>query len=338
MRLTAAEKQEIIHLVTRSELGVNRTLRELGLNKSTFYAWYKSYTDHGPEGLAPPEQSSRRRWNSIPGEIKNMVIELALDHPQLSPRELACKLTDEQQVFISESSVYRILKARGLLAAPMHHFLSAGDEFTNKTNFVHQLWQTDFTYFKILGWGWYYLSTVLDDYSRYIIHWELCESMKVKDVKRTLDQAIIKARIVTKQRPRLLSDNGSCYIATELKEYLKKNYHMDQVHGKPLHPQTQGKIERYHRTMKNVVKLDNYYCPSELKEAIGRFVQVYNHERYHESLQNLTPADVYFGRGELILQERERIKQQSLKNRRLTYEKIKSQITCTPKMENLALL
>jgi len=338
MRLTAAEKQEIIHLVTRSDLGVNRTLRELGLNKSTFYVWYKAYSDHGPRGLEPGQRISRRRWNSIPQQQKNTVIELALDYPHLSSRELACKLTDEQQVFISESSVYRILKARGLISAPAHAFLSAANEFTNKTCFVHQMWQTDFTYFKILGWGWYYLSTVLDDYSRYIVHWELCESMKVEDVKRTLDRAITNARIVTKQRPRLLSDNGSCYIATELKDYLKKNYNMDQVHGKPLHPQTQGKIERYHRTMKNVVKLDNYYYPSELEEALGKFVEVYNHQRYHESLQNLTPADVYFGRGELILQERERIKQQSLKNRKLAYEKIKSQITCTPKMENLALL
>jgi len=338
MRLTAAEKQEIIHLVTRSELGVNRTLRELGLNKSTFYTWYKAYSDHGPSGLAPGERTSRRMWNSIPQQQKNAVVELALDHPHLSSRELACKLTDEQQVFISESSVYRILKAKGLISAPIHTFLSAADEFTNKTCFVHQMWQTDFTYFKILGWGWYYLSTVLDDYSRFIVHWELCEGMKVDDVKRTLDRAIVKARIITKQRPRLLSDNGSCYIATELKDYLKKHYNMDQVHGKPFHPQTQGKIERYHRTMKNVVKLHNYYCPSELEAALENFVQVYNHQRYHESLRNLTPADVYYGRGELILKERERIKQQSLKNRKIAYEKIKSQITCTPIMEYLALL
>lgn len=338
MRLTASEKQEIIHLVTRSDLGVNRTLRELGLNKSTFYAWYKAYTDHGPGGLDPSGRTTRRMWNSIPQEQKNTVARLALDHPHLSSRELACKLTDEQQVFISESSVYRILKARGLISPAGHDFLTAADEFSQKTAFVHQMWQTDFTYFKILGWGWYYLSTVLDDYSRYIVHWELCESMKVEDVKRTLDRAIIKARIITKQRPRLLSDNGSCYIATELKEYLKKNYNMDQIHGKPLHPQTQGKIERYHRTMKNVVKLDHYYYPSELEAALEKFVQVYNHERYHESLQNLTPADVYYGRGELILKERERIKMESLNNRKIAYEKLKRSTSCNPKMKYLTLL
>jgi putative transposase len=323
MRFTASEKQELIHLVTRSEIGVNRTLREIGLNKSTFYNWYKAYSDEGIDGLEPTKRTSNRQWNSIPQEQKNLVIEVALECPHLSSRELACKLTDEQQIFISESSVYRILKARGLITAPAHIFLSAADEFTHKTGFVHQMWQTDFTYFKILGWGWYYLSTVLDDYSRYIVHWELCSGMKAEDVKRTVDRAIVKARIVTKQRPRLLSDNGSCYISSELEGYLKKHHNIEQVHGRPLHPQTQGKIERYHRTMKNVVKLDNYYCPEELEKALEKFVHRYNHERYHESLQNLTPADVYYGRGDAILNERNRIKNNAIRERRLYYQNLK---------------
>jgi transposase InsO family protein/transposase-like protein len=323
MRFTASEKEEIIRTVVRSEIGVNKTLHEFGLNKSTFYNWYKAYSDRGVDGLNPSKRTSNRQWNSIPQEQKNLVVELALDHPQLSSRELACKLTDEQQIFISESSVYRILKARGLITTPDHIFMSASDEFKKKTMFVHEMWQTDFTYFKILGWGWYYLSTVLDDYSRYIVHWEICSGMTVQDVKRTVDRAIVKARIVSKQRPKLLSDNGSCYIASELKLYLKDFHNMAQVHGRPSHPQTQGKIERYHRTMKNVVKLDNYYCVEELEAAIEKFVENYNNERYHESLQNLTPADVYFGRGEMILKERERIKIAAFLNRRSVYEKFK---------------
>ena len=148
MRFTASEKQEIIHLVVGSELGVNRTLFEIGLNKSTFYKWYKAYSEQGIDGLAPNQRCSRRQWNTIPQEQKNLVVEFALDYPHLFSRELAVKITDEQQVFISESSVYRILKARGLITTPAHIFLSAGDEFTNKTGFVHQMWQTDFTYFK----------------------------------------------------------------------------------------------------------------------------------------------------------------------------------------------
>lgn len=337
MRYTASEKQEIIELVVRSEIGVNRTLKEIGLNKSTFYNWYKAYAEHGIDGLAPSGRVSRRQWNSIPQEQKNLVVELALECPELSSRELAHKLTDEQRIFISESSVYRILKMRGLISPPAHMFMMAADEFTSKTGFVHQMWQTDFTYFKILGWGWYYLSTVLDDYSRYIVHWELCSGMKVQDVKRTVDRAIEKARIRTKTRPRLLSDNGSCYIASELKEYLKKHHDMEQVHGRPMHPQTQGKIERYHRTMKNVVKLDNYYRPEELEAALNEFVENYNNCRYHESLNNLTPADVYFGRGELIMLERERIKIETIKQRKIEYLKIKKQNQTTFNKNNLLL-
>lgn len=321
MRFTVSEKQEIIHMVSRSEIGVNRTLHKIGLNKSTFYNWYNAYSEKGIDGLIPNKRSRNRQWNSIPQQQKNLVVKVALDHPELSSRELAYKITDEQQIFISESSVYRILKARGLITAPAHIFMSASDEFKDKTTFVHQMWQTDFTYFKILGWGWYYLSTVLDDYSRYIVHWELCCNMKADDVKRSVDRAIVKAKLITKQKPRLLSDNGSCYIATELKSYLKDNYQMDQIHGRPNHPQTQGKIERYHRTMKNVVKLDNYYAPEELESALKKFVHLYNNERYHESIQNLTPADVYFGRGEEILKERNRLKKKAFENRRNEYLK-----------------
>lgn len=109
---------------------------------------------------------TNRQWNSIPDNQKDLVVELALDHPELSSRELAFKITDEQAIYISESSVYRILKQRGLIAAPNHILIAASNEFKDKTQFVHQMWQTDFTYFKIIGWGWYYLSTILDDYSR----------------------------------------------------------------------------------------------------------------------------------------------------------------------------
>ena len=319
MRITAAEKYEIIQSVTRSEIGIKRTLKEFGIARSTFYKWYNCYLKDGYLGLQSKAKTNRRQWNSIPPEVKEMVVEIALDKEDLSSRELAHYITDEQQMFISESSVYRILKERGLTTAPSHILLSASNEFKDKTAFVHQMWQTDFTYFKIIGWGYYYLSTILDDYSRYIIHWELCSTMKAQVVKRTVDKAIIKAKLKTKTKPKLLSDNGACYVSTELGKYLNDELNMKQVHGKPGHPQTQGKIERYHRTMKNVVKLDKYYCPEELEAALEKFVKKYNNERYHESLNNLTPADVYYGRGDLILKRRKEIKTRTLNERKTQY-------------------
>ena len=323
MRLFPEEKLEIIRMVAQSEIGVNRTLRELGIPKSTFYNWYKLYLEKGEAGFYSTSSTTRRQWNSIPEQEKNLIVELALEFPELSSRELAHKMTDEKGIFISESSVYRILKKRGLITAPSHILISASNEFKDKTNFVHEMWQTDFTYFKIIGWGWYYLSTVLDDYSRYIIHWELCDSMKAEDVKRTVNTAIEKAKLKSKTKPKLLSDNGPCYVSNELKTYLKEDLKMKQVHGKPLHPQTQGKIERYHRTMKNVVKLNHFYHPQELIEALEKFVDNYNNRRYHESLNNLTPADVYFGRSEQILEKRREIKEQSIRKRRKLFNQEK---------------
>ncbi len=169
----------------------------------------------------------------------------------------------------------------------------------DKTTAPNQLWQTDFTYLKVTGWGWFYLSTVLDDFSRYIIALKLCTTMKARDVTDTLDLALTasgcdQARIVHK--PRLLSDNGSSYVSADLAEWLEAQ-NMGHVRGAPYHPQTQGKIERWHQTLKNRILLENYYLPGDLEASIGRFVDHYNYRRYHESLNNLTPADVYFGRG-----------------------------------------
>jgi transposase InsO family protein len=270
----------------------------------------------------------RRQWNSIPDAERQLVVEVALEHPALSPREVAIKITDEQRIFVSESSVYRILKQRGLITTPSYILLSASAEFKKKPQFVHELWQTDFTYFKVLGWGWYYLSTIMDDYSRYIIYWELCRTMMAEDVERSVGNARAIAGLPKGKGPKVLSDHGACYIAAELKEYLE-TVGMKLIHGRVNHPQTQGKIERYHRSLKNVINLDHYYCPEELNEAIKSFVNYYNNERYHESLENVTPADVYWGRKEQVLQRREKIKKQTIKARRIGYG--------TEKMEALSV-
>ena len=183
------------------------------------------------------------------------------------------------------------------------------------------MWQTDFTYFKIYGWGWYYLSTILDDYSRYIVTWKLCANMKAEDVTNTLDEALAKTDLSKSNTPKLLSDNGSCYISNELADYMQDK-NMKHVRGRPLHPQTQGKIERYHRSMKNVIKLDNYFSPEQLEQKMGEFVQFYNNERYHESINNLVPADVYFGQAERKLKQRKMIKNKTLKARKKQYQKL----------------
>ena len=321
MRYPSSEKLEIIQLVEQSRLPAKRTLAMLGVTRSTFYRWYDRWREGGPEALRDRPSKPSRVWNRIPEAIQNRIVELALDAPELSPRELAVRFTDESKYFVSESSVYRLLKAHDLITSPAYIVIKAADEFRDKTSAPNELWQTDFTYFKIVGWGLYYLSTILDDFSRYIVAWKLCATMRADDVTATLDLALASAGLdhaAVVHRPRLLSDNGASYISGDLAEWLDKK-NMRHIRGAPYHPQTQGKIERWHQTLKNRILLDNSYLPGDLEQRIAAFVTHYNHDRYHESLENLTPADVYFGRGQAILQERNRIKRQTIANRRLQH-------------------
>ena len=318
MRYTPAEKMEIIRLVEDSALSVKQTLNELDVSRSTFYHWYRRYEKEGYEGLSNKPPNARRFWNKIPEDEKSDIVEAALERPEMSPRELAWHITDTKGAFISESSVYRILKSYDLITSPAFIVMEAADEFCHKTKGIHELWQTDFTYMKVVGWGWYYLSTILDDFSRYIVAWKLTRSMSAGDVKDTLDLAIQKSgvdKVKVRHKPRLLSDNGPCYLAKDLKEYLAGK-EMSHTRGRPYHPMTQGKIERYHRTMKNIIKLQNYYLPWELEKEINAFVEYYNHERVHESLDNMTPADVYHGRAREIKTMRNIVKDQTLRQRR----------------------
>jgi transposase InsO family protein len=225
MRYSVAEKREIIRLVEGSDLGVRRTLAELDVSRSSFYRWYKAYQERGAVGLADPLPRQRRFWNRIPESEREKVVETALAKPELTPRELAWRITDHEGYFISESSVYRILKAYDLVTSPAYVLISAKDRFDHPSRRVNELWQTDFTYFKVVGWGWYYLLTVLDDYSRYIVGWKLFTGMSTNDVEVVLDEVIGKTgveQVEVRHRPRLLTDNGPCFVSRQLREYLEQ--------------------------------------------------------------------------------------------------------------------
>jgi putative transposase len=319
MMYTASEKLAIIRLVEESELSIRRTLREIKVSRTSFYRWYRAYEENGLDGLENQSRAVRQHWNRIPDSVRELIIEVALERPDLTPRELAWHITDTHDYFVSESSVYRLLKAHDQITSPQFTVMSASDKFQNPTSRINELWQTDFTYFRVVGWGWYFLSTVLDDYSRYIISWRLTTTMAASDVTVTLEDALrvtglSEARV--RHRPRLLSDNGPCYISGELKSWLKQQ-EIEHTRGSPYHPMTQGKIERYHRSMKNVVKLEHYYYPWELEKAIEEWVHHYNHERHHESLDNVTPADVFGGRRNAIMDQRALVKARTMTQRKM---------------------
>ena len=288
MRYVASEKLEIIRLVEGSHLSARQTLAKLNIPRTTFYRWYDRYRQRGEAGLKDQSPKPKHVWNRIPDAVRTKIVKLALTETELSPRELAVTFTDTESYFVSEASVYRVLKAHDLITSPAFIVIKAASEFKDKTTAINQLWQTDFTYLKVLGWGWFYLSTILDDYSRYIIAWKLCTNMRTE---------------VT---------NGSSYVSGDLRH----------SRGAPYHPQTQGKIERWHQTLRNRILLENYFLPGDLKHQIEAFVDHYNHHRYHESLNNVTPSDVYFGRAQAILNQRERIKRKTLEIRRLQHRKL----------------
>src|SRR5437016_2173764 len=303
-QFTAEEKIRIVLSGLRGEESIAELCRREGIVQNLYYRWSKEFLEAGKKRLAGDTARS------------------ASQGPALSPGELAVRFTDSESYFVSEASVYRLLKAHDLIASPAFIVIKPADAFKDKTTAPNQLWQTDFTYLKVIGWGWFYLSTVLDDFSRYILAWKLCTTMSATDVSDTLQVALRGSglnQVKVLHRPRLLSDNGPSYVSSELGKWLEDNG-IRHICGRPYHPMTQGKIERYHRSMKNRILLDNYYLPGQLEHSIGEFVEHYNNSRYHESLDNLTPADVYFRRGPAILKRREAIKRKTIEQRRRLHQ------------------
>lgn len=190
MRYSASEKYEIIRTVERSSLPVKKTLQRLDIRRSTFYAWLKRFDEDGIDALEDCKPLPNSIWNKLAQSEQDAVVKLALEKPYLSPREIAVTHTDEQARYVSESIVYRLLKANDRITSLAFILMQASDRFQHQTKRVNEMWQTDFTYYKVIGWGWYYLSTVMNDFSRYIVSWRLCTTMSAQDVKDTLDDAL----------------------------------------------------------------------------------------------------------------------------------------------------
>ena len=316
--MSTTEKLDVIRLAECSDLPKAQVLATFDIPPSTYYRWQRRYRRGGR--IALEDMTTRRgaSWNQLLDDERRMVLDMAIVQPELSSRELAFKITDSCGFSVSESTVYRLLKKAGLIRAVERKTFPASSEYHDKPGRVNAQWQTDASYFKAVGWGWYYLISVLDDYSRRIIAWRLQADMTAEsfsDVVELACEAVGLDAMDVEHRPRLVSDRGAALISGDFETYLEERG-IGHILASPYHPQTNGKIERYHRSCKERVNLDVHETPMELEREIGAFIRWYNTERYHEALGNVTPDDVYFGRRETILDQRKKLKQKTLARRR----------------------
>ena len=205
---------------------------------------------------------------------------------------MAAWITDNKGFSVSESTVYRILRREGLVKSPEMQ-LKAGKEYYGKTTGPHQMWATDASYFKVIGWGYYYMVTVMDDYSRFIIAHKLQRDMTSDSFIEVVQDAVDRTgmtEVPVADRTKLLSDNGSGYVSRAFGDYLRL-VGIRHILATSYHPQTNGKLERYHQTIKRDVNQVPYELPSDLDAAIASFVSCYNYRRYHMALGNVLSGD-----------------------------------------------
>ena len=271
--------------------------------------------------------AQRVPWNRLAEGERQRVLSVARASPAWSSRQIAAWITDNGDFTVSESSVFRILKREGLVRR-LEVPLPAGKEFHHKTTAPHQLWATDASYFRVAGWGYYYMVTVMDDFSRFILAWRLQIDMTSASLIEVIQDAVDltgMADVPVEDRTSLLSDNGSGYVSRLFKEYLQL-VGIRHILAAPYHPQTNGKLERYHQTLKRDVNQLPYDVPKELEVAIGEFVEFYNHRRYHKALKDITPADMLAGRRDEILGRRREVKDRTINRRRLSNHALREQL------------
>lgn len=304
--MSAVEKVRVLGEI-EARVGHKRpALAELGIAKSSYYRWRKSRAnDHRPRPTRVP-------WNRLTSREEELVLAAAREAPELSSRQLAVWLTDHKGFTVSESTVYRLLKGEGLVKKRELQPV-AGKEYHNKTTGPHQLWATDASYFRVVGWGYYYLVTVMDDYSRYILAHKLQRDMTSHSPIEVVQEAVDvtgMGQVPVEDRTKLLSDKGSGYVSRAFREYLHL-VGIRHILTAPYHPQTNSKLEQYHWTLKTDVNQVHYEVVQDLEAAVRDFVGFYNHQRYHKALRDVTPADVLEGRREAILARRKGVQRET---------------------------
>jgi len=315
VKFSVAEKAKLVEELASEPNKVQR-LRELNIPTSTYYAWKRRVAERGAAAFIVESSAPKRVWNRLNQAERELIESEARKHTELSPRLLAWMLLDQHGVAVGETTVYRVLKAKGLVRQRPQDQRPAAKEWKKPTKAVDEIWQLDATSFFIPEFGYYKAIPVIDDHSRKLLACPVKPDESSQSASDAMEMALETAQHeghVIETRPTLLTDNGAGFAGEIMAKYLKARG-VRHIFGAPYHPQTQGKVERFNRTLKEKVNLWVYGTPEDLQAAIIRMVETYN-ETPHEALKNVCPNDVYAGRKDEVLERRAKIRLETMARR-----------------------
>lgn len=287
---------------------MKKALEVLGLARSTFYDWRDRYRRDGFRGLVGLPRPPIIPENRLLESERAQIISTAKSLPLEGYRKIA-SYVERDGVYVSPTTVYRILSRTGLLLKRKTRSSTAGERYVQEPTRPGELWATDISYIFVEGYGFFYLFSVLDTFFRYVIHWELRPSMTTDDAKEVVRAAVRKAGITPAHNLRLLHDNGTQFVSRSFKRFLK-DLKIEQVRTAYRHPEANGRLERFHLTLKDAtVRLESYRSPAVARAAIEGFVYEYNTQRPHQALGYVTPASVHFGYADELRRRRQQNRQ-----------------------------
>lgn len=283
------------HWTDRTETSKKQLLRHIGLYESTFYQWVRSYGKAYEHNGAIPRDHWLEDWE------KDAIIKFHFEHPLHGYRRLTYMMIDADVVAVSAATVYRVLKAADLLGRKTSKTKTKGKGF-HQPDAPHRHWHVDVSYINICG-TFYYMTSVIDGYSRAVVHQEIREQMTEQDIETILQRAREKHPGAT---PRIITDNGPQFISGDFKQFIRVSG-MSHVRTAPFYPQSNGKIERYHRTIKSeCIRPGTPLSLEDARRIVSEFVETYNTKRLHSAIGYITPADMLAGRSQEIHAERDR--------------------------------